>query len=159
MALFNRSKFSLFLSFGYSCEKAPSKKINRKEKTKVKSKVNSSDHCKKWTFHKITWMSNQLKELDQQAEKVTKQEEAIPLIEYCEKINRSNKKGIINITFRQGRIFKRCKDSERFEDMLQELVVSPAMVYFKLNLLKLLKKYSKLKKSTLTLNFLKKFRQ
>ena len=104
-------------------------------------------------------MRNQLKELDQQAEKVTKHEEAIPQIEYCEKINRSNKKGIINITFRQGRIFKQCKDSERFEDMLQEPVVSPAMVYFKLNLLKLLKKYSKLKKSTLTLNFLKKFRQ
>ena len=45
-------------------------------------------------------------ELDEQAEKVTKHEEAICVIEDYEKIIRFKKKGIINITFRQERIFK-----------------------------------------------------
>ena len=41
--------------------------------------------------------------------------------------------------------------------MLKELGVSQSTAYFKLNILKLLRKYSKLKKSLLTLNFFKNY--
>ena len=91
-------------------------------------------------------------ELDEQAEKVTKHEEAICVIEDYEKIIRFKKKGIINIAFRQERIFKWFKDSERFEGTV-ELNVSCWTVYFKLNPLELFEKYPKLKKSTLTWDF------
>ena len=41
--------------------------------------------------------------------------------------------------------------------MIKELGVSRLTVYFKVNLLKLLEKYSKLEKSSLALNFLKNY--
>ena len=47
--------------------------------------------------------------------------------------------------------------SERLGDILKELNESRSTVYFKLNLLKLLEKYPKLKKSLLTLNFFRSY--
>ena len=75
-------------------------------------------------------------------------EQAIPVIEDYEKTMRckKKKKGIINVAFRQGRIFKQFKDLEGFEDMLKEL---------KLKIFKLLKKIPKAKE--INLNFLKNY--
>ena len=52
----------------------------------------------------------------------------------------SQKKGILNDAFRQGKIFKSSKDSERFAEMVKELGVSKSTIYFKLILLKILEK-------------------
>ena len=84
--LVNRSKlYFSFLLFGYSFEKAGSEKIrNRHKNPKMKLKINLSDRCKKWMFI-----------FSEPAEKVTKHEEAIAIIEDYEKIIRSKKKGII----------------------------------------------------------------
>lgn len=75
-------------------------------------------------------------------------ERAIPVIEDYEKTMRckKKKKGIINVAFRQGRIFKRFKDLEGLEDMLKEL---------RLKIFKLLKKIPKAKE--INLNFLKNY--
>ena len=63
-----------------------------------------------------------------------------------------DEKGFWTSHSRKGKFLKRIKDSERFPDMLKELGVSRSTVSFKSNLLKLLEKYPKLKKSSLSLN-------
>ena len=68
-----------------------------------------------------------------------------------ETIIRSQKKGNLNVVFRQGKTFKPFKNSERIVEMTKELGINQSTVYFKLNRLKILKKYPKLKKSSLSL--------
>ena len=63
-----------------------------------------------------------------------------------------DRKGFWTSHSRKKKFLKRIKDSERFADMLKELGVSRSTVSFKSNLLKLLEKYPKLKKSSLSLN-------
>ena len=65
--------------------------------------------------------------------------------------------GILNVAFRQGTMLKRFKVSDIFGKMITELGVSRPTVYFKINLLNILEKYPKLKKSSSTLNFLKNY--
>ena len=72
-------------------------------------------------------------ELDQQADQAKGQEKAIPVIQDYEQIIRFRKKGIFKVAFRQGKIFKRFKDLERFREIIKELGVSRSTVYFKLN--------------------------
>ena len=61
---------------------------------------------------------------------------SIPVIEDYEKIVRSKNKCILNAAFRQGKVFERFKNSERFGGMLKELNEGRSTVYFNLNLLK-----------------------
>ena len=73
------------------------------------------------------------------------------------KKNRSKGKKVLNIAFRQGKLFKRFKNSERFRKILNELNASPSTVYYELNLLKVLEKHSKQEKSSLALNISKNY--
>ena len=61
-------------------------------------------------------------ELDQGADQTKSQEETVPVAQGYENISRSKKKGILNIEFRQGWIFKRFKDTEKFEKRQRNLV-------------------------------------
>ena len=81
------------------------------------------------------------------------------MVQDYENIIRLQKEDNVNVVLRQGKIFKRFKDSERFGDVFKKLGVSRFTVYFKLklNLLKLSEKYPKLKKSSSTLNFLNNY--
>lgn len=59
-------------------------------------------------------------ELDhKRAEKASDYEEVIPVVKEYESIIRSQKRGIPNVAFSQGKIFKPFKDSERFEEMVK----------------------------------------
>ena len=81
------------------------------------------------------------------------------MVQDYENIIRLQKEDNLNVVLRQGKIFKRFKDLERFGDVFKKLGVSRFTVYFKLklNLLKLSEKYPKLKKSSSTLNFLNNY--
>ena len=56
--------------------------------------------------------------LNEQTEKVTKHEEAIPVVQDYETIVRSKKEGVLNVAFRQGKIINKFKDSGRFGKMI-----------------------------------------
>ena len=83
-------------------------------------------------------------ELNKQAEEVQKLEDAADLIKQQKNITRIKKKGIINIAFHQGKVFKKFKDKEKF-----------ITIVFKINVFKLIEKYLKLMKSSIGLGFLK----
>ena len=90
-------------------------------------------------------------------ENVTKLEKAILVVKDYENIVSLNKKRMLNATLRQGKFLKKFQNSKWSGKIIKELGLSRSTVYFKLNLLKLLDRYPKLKKSSLILNFQKNF--
>ena len=74
-----------------------------------------------------------------------------------EDIIKTKKKGIINVTFHQGQIFKRFKEKEKFSKLISELGIYKTTIIFKINVFKLCKKYPKLLKSSIALGFFKNY--
>lgn len=64
----------------------------------------------------------------------------------------SKKKSTLNVVLREGKIFKILKESKKIVEMIKELSFSRSTIYFKINFVKILEKYPKLKTSSLLLN-------
>ena len=74
-----------------------------------------------------------------------------------EEVLRVKRQGIIVVAFYQGQIFKRFEEKEKFQNMVGELKIYKSMIVFKINIFKLIEKYPKLKRSLVTLTFLKNY--
>ena len=98
-----------------------------------------------------------MKELDEQADKVEKLEDAVDIIKKYEEILRTKRKDIIVVAFHQGKVFKRFKEKEKFMQMVKKLKIHKNTIFFKINLVKLIEKHLKLMKSSVTLTFLKNY--
>ena len=61
------------------------------------------------------------------------------------------------VAFYQGKIFKRFKEKEKFQEMVGKLKIHMSTIVFKINVFKLIEKYPKLMKSSVTLTFLKNY--
>ena len=96
-------------------------------------------------------------ELNKQAEEVQKPEDAADLIKQYEGIIRTKRKGIINIALRQGKVFKKFKDKEKFITLISRLGIHKTTIIFKINIFKLVEKYPKFLKSSIGLSFLKNY--
>ena len=94
-------------------------------------------------------------ELNKQAEKVEDPKEAAGVIKQYEDIIRTKKKGTINITFHQGKDFKQFKEKGKFITLVNQFNIHKTTIIFKINIYKLCKKYPKLLKSSVGLEFLK----
>ena len=95
-------------------------------------------------------------ELDEKADKVEKPEDAVAVIWAYKDIIRTKKKGIICIAYQQGKVFKKFKDKEKFIQLVKHFQVNKSTIIFKINIFKLIEKFPGLKKSSLTLGFIKK---
>ena len=71
-----------------------------------------------------------------------------------EDIIKTKNKGIINVAFYQGQIFKRLRKKEKFSKLVSELGIHKTTIVFKINVFKLCKKYPELLKSSIGLGFL-----
>ena len=67
----------------------------------------------------------------------------------------TKKKGIINIAFHQGKVFKKLKGKEKFITLISWLGIHKTTIIFKINIFELCKRYPKLLKSSIGLGFLK----
>ena len=72
-------------------------------------------------------------------------------------MKKTKKKGIINVAYHQGQIFKRFKEKEKFAKIVSDLGIHKTTISFKINILKLCEKYQKLLKSFIGLGFLKNY--
>ena len=99
----------------------------------------------------------EIEELNERAERVEKPEDAAGIIKEYEEILRAKRKGIIVVAFYQGKIFKRFKEREKFQQMVKELKIHKSTIIFKINVFKLIEKYPKLMKPSVTLTFLKNY--
>ena len=94
-------------------------------------------------------------ELIKKVQEVEDPEKAAELIQECERIIWTNKKGIIWIAYHQGKIFKKFKDKEKFISLVDKLGIHKTTIILKINIFKLCQKYTNLLNSSIGLGFFK----
>ena len=92
-------------------------------------------------------------DLNELGEKVEKPEDAANIIKQNEEILRTKRKRIISVVCCQGKLFKRFKEKEKFIEMVGKLKIHKSTLIFKINDFKLIEKYPKLMKPSVTLTF------
>ena len=97
------------------------------------------------------------KDLNKEAEEVQDSERAAEIIKRYEDIIKTKNKGIINVAYHQGQVFKRFKEKEKFAKLVSELGIHKTTIIFRINIFKLCKKHPKLLKSSIGLGFFKNY--
>ena len=96
-------------------------------------------------------------DLNKEAEKIEIFEKAVEIIKRYEDIIKTKNKGIINVAYHQGQVFKRFKEKEKFAKLVSELGIHKTTIIFRINIFKLCKKHPKLLKSSIGLGFFKNY--
>ena len=96
-------------------------------------------------------------DLNKEAEKIEDLGKAAEIIKRYEDIIKTKNKGIINVAYYQGQVFKRFKEKEKFVKLVSELGIDKNTIIFKINVFKLCKKHPKLLKSSIGLGFFKNY--
>ena len=96
-------------------------------------------------------------DLNKEAEEVQDPEKAAKIIKRYEDIIKTKNKGIINVAYHQGQVFKRFKEKEKFAKLVGELGIHKTTIIFRINVFKLCKKYPKLLKTSIGFGFLKNY--
>ena len=94
-------------------------------------------------------------DLNKEAEKIEDPEKAAEIIKRYEDIIKTKNKGIINVAYHQGQVFKRFKKKENFAKLISELGNHKTTIIFRINIFKFCKKHPKLLKSFIGLGFFK----
>ena len=97
----------------------------------------------------------EFEDLNKEAEEIQDPEKAAEIIKRYEDIIKTKNKAIINVSYHQGKVFKRFKQKEKFDKLVSELGIHKNTNIFKINVYKLCEKYRKLMKSSIGLGFLK----
>ena len=77
------------------------------------------------------------------------------IIKRYEHIIKTKNKGIINVAYHQGQVFKRFKKKEEFAKLISELGIHKTTIIFRISIFKFCKKHPKLLKSFIGLGFFK----
>ena len=125
-----------------------SKKAKRLSKEEIKKKLLDS-----MTIDEVV----EFDDLNKEAEETQDPEEAAKIIKRYEDIIKTKIKGIINVAYHQGQVFKRFKEKEKFAKLVSELGFHKTTIIFKINVFKYCKKYHKLLKSSIGLGFFKSY--
>ena len=124
------------------------KKAKRLSKEEIKKKLLDS-----MTIDEVV----EFDDLNKEAEETQDPEEAAKIIKRYEDIIKTKKKGIINVAYHQGQVFKRFKEKEKFAKLVSELGIHKTTIIFKINVFKLCKKHPKLLKSSIGLGYFKNY--
>ena len=124
------------------------KKAKRLSKEEIKTKLLDS-----MTVGEIV----EFDDLNKEAEEVQDRQKAVIIIERYENIIKTKRKGIINVAYHQGQVFKRFKEKEKFAKLVSELGIHKTTIICKINVFKLCKKYPKLLTSSIGLGFFKNY--
>ena len=125
---------------------ADSKKAKRLSKEEIKKQLLDSI---------IIDEVSKFEDLNKEVEEIQDPEKAAEIIKRYEDIIKTKKKGIINVAYHQGQVLKRFKEKEKFVMLVSELGIHKTTIIFKINVFKLCKKYPKLLKSSIGLEFFK----
>ena len=123
---------------------ADNKKAKRLSKEEIKTKLLDSI-----TIDEVL----ECKDLNKEAEEVQDSERAAEIIKRYEDIIKTKNKGIINVAYYQGQVFKRFKEKEKFAKLVSKLGIHKTTIIFRINVFKLCKKHPKLLKSSIGLGF------
>ena len=124
------------------------KKAKRLSKEEIKTKLLESI-----TIDEVL----ECEDLNKEAEKVQDSERTAEIIKRYEDIIKTKNKGIINVAYHQGQVFKRFKEKEKFAKLVSELGIHKTTIIFRINIFKLCKNHPKLLKSSIGLGFFKNY--
>ena len=96
-------------------------------------------------------------DLNKEAKKIQDPKKAADIIKWYEDIIKTKNKGIIDVAYHQGQVFKRFKEKEKFAKLVSELRIYKTTIIFGINVFKLCKKHSKLLKSSIGLGVFKNY--
>ena len=100
---------------------ADNKKTKRLSKEEIKTQLlNSMIIDENLEFH----------DLNKEVEEIQDLEKVAEIIKWYEDITKTKKKGIINVAFYQGQIFKRFKEKEKFAKLVSELGIHKTTIIF-----------------------------
>ena len=95
--------------------------------------------------------------LNKEAEEVQDLEKAAKIIKRYEHIIKTKKKGIINVAYYEGQVFKRFKEKEKFTEFSTELGIHKNTIIFRITVFKLCKNHPRLLKYSIGLGFLNNY--
>ena len=95
-------------------------------------------------------------DLNERANIVESYEEGVDYIKEYKDIIKTNKKSIIFFAYQQDEVFRKFKENRKFKSLVEQFKITKSTIIFKMNIVKLVDKYPKTMKSSVTLNFLKK---
>ena len=107
------------------------KKAKRLSKEEIKTKLLDSI-----TIDEVL----ECEDLNKETEEVQDLERAAKIIKRYEDIIKTKNKGIINVVYHQGQVFKRFKEKDKFTELVNELGIHKNTIIFKINVFKLCKK-------------------
>ena len=81
------------------------------------------------------------KDLNKEAEEVHDPERGAEIIKQYEDIIKTKNKGIINIAYHQGQVFKSFKEKEKLTELVNKLGIDKNTIIFNINVFKLCKKH------------------
>ena len=82
-------------------------------------------------------------------------DDAVKLVGRIERIIKSKKNNILILAYHQGLIFKKFKENIKFTGVVTNLKIGKATINFKVGIIKFLDDYLKMRKSSVSLHFLK----
>ena len=129
---------------------ADSKKTKRLSKEEIKKQLLDS---------MIIDEVAEFEDLNKEAKETKDPEKAAEIIKRYEDIIKTKRKGIINVAYHQGHVFKRFKEKEKFAKLFSKLGIHKTSIILKINVFKLCKKYPKLLTSSIGLGFFKDYRK
>lgn len=94
-------------------------------------------------------------DLNEKVDKVEKCEYAAIIVEEYEDVICSKKENIMCLAYQQLKVFKRFNEKEKFIGMVREFKAKNSTLIFKINIVKLIEKYTELMESSVPQNFLK----
>ena len=95
------------------------------------------------------------KDIENLSSSVESQNDAAELISKIERVIKSRKNSILILAYHQGVIFKRFKENSMFTSAVTSLKISKSTINFKIEIVQFIHDYPKMKKSSISLHFLK----
>ena len=106
------------------------KNVKRLSKREIKTKLLDS-----MTIHEIVGFDD----LNKEAEETQDPEKTAEIIKWYEDIIKMKNKGITNVAYHQGQVFKRFKEKEKFAKLVSELGIHKIPLFLKLMFLNCVK--------------------
>ena len=80
---------------------------------------------------------------------------AIELVKKIDKLTELSKNNILTFAYQQGKVFQKFKSNNKFVSAVTEFGISKATINFKIDIVKFIENYPKMKKSCISLFYLK----
>ena len=120
-------------------------KEKKNNETAIFEKLMESIMSKEVVSEKVEELSRNVDNLD----------DAVKLVEKIERIIKSKKNNILILAYYQGIIFKKFKENKKFTGAVSNLKIGKATINFKIGIIKFLDNYPTMRKSSVSLHFLK----